>query len=75
MDIESFQIALGKKIKKIREGKGYTLEDLEFYTDIDSSDLNKIELGKRNITIKTLLKLSQGLEVHPKVLLDVEIQF
>lgn len=73
MDIESFQIALGKKIKKIREEKGYTLEDLEFYTDIDSSDLNKIELGKRNITIKTLMKLSLGLEVHPKVLLDIEI--
>lgn len=75
MNLHDFQEAIGKNIIKTREQKGYTLEDLEFYTDIDSSDINKIELGKRNITIKTLLKLAKGLKVHPKVLLDIEIEF
>lgn len=67
---DEFLTKFGQKVREERESKGYTLDDLEFYTTIDSSDINKIELGQRNITLRSLLKISQGLNIHPKELFD-----
>lgn len=72
-DVEFLKVFLdrfGTKVKAIRESKNYTLDDLEFYTSIDSSDINKIELGQRNITLKSLLKIAKGLNVHPAELFN-----
>lgn len=63
----------GLLVKKQRELKKLTLEDLEFHTGIDSSDFNKIEQGKTNITFRTFLKVSLGLGIQPKELLDFKI--
>ncbi len=63
----------GLLVKKQRELKKLTLEDLEFHTGIDSSDFNKIEQGKTNITFRTFLKVSIGLGIQPKELLDFKI--
>ncbi|ROH97921.1 XRE family transcriptional regulator [Chryseobacterium daecheongense] len=52
-----------------------TLDDIEFLTGIDSSDINKYELGKINLTMKTLIKLSSALKVKPKDLLDFKFNF
>ena len=65
----------GLLVKKHRELKKYTLEDMEFHTGIDSSDFNKIEQGKTNITFRTFLKVCQGLGIQPKELLDFKIDF
>lgn len=70
--LNEFLIKFGEKVKKERESRGLTLDDLEFHSSIDSSDINKIELGQRNITLKSLLRISHGLKVHPKELLDIE---
>lgn len=63
----------GLLVKKQRELKKLTLEDLEFHTGIDSSDFNKIEQGKTNITFRTFLKVSIGLGIQPKELLDFKV--
>lgn len=68
--LEKFLKNFGKKVKEIRDLKNYTLDDMEFHTGIDSSDFNKIEQGKTNITFKTFIKVSKGLEIHPRELLD-----
>ncbi|MFT3918208.1 helix-turn-helix domain-containing protein [Cloacibacterium sp.] len=72
---EDFLIEIGKRIFQIRDKNKQTLDDIEFLTGIDSSDINKYELGKINLTIKTLLKLSVALKVNPKDLLDVNFDF
>ena len=54
-------------------GKNVTLQDMDFCTGIDFSNFNKIEQGKTNITFRTFLKIAKGLKVHPKKLLDFEI--
>lgn len=72
---EDFLIEIGKRISQIRDKNKQTLDDIEFLTGIDSSDINKYELGKINLTIKTLLKLSVALKVNPKDLLDVNFDF
>lgn len=44
--LKDFLAKFEQKVKCERELRGYTLDDLEFYTSIDSSDINKIELGQ-----------------------------
>lgn len=72
-EIQAFIKAFGQKVNYVREQKKCTLDDLEFYSNIDSSDLNKIELGKSNITMRTLFRLAKALGVHPKELFDFEM--
>ncbi|AUP81602.1 XRE family transcriptional regulator [Flavivirga eckloniae] len=70
--LNKFLIAFGKRVKELRESKNYTLEEIDALCDIDPSDFSKIEKGKTNITFRTLIKISNGLNVNPKELLDFE---
>lgn len=73
MDVtDDFLVELGKKITENRTKNGQTLDDIEFSTGIDSSDVNKYEKGKINITIKTLIKIADALGVSPKELFDFD---
>jgi transcriptional regulator with XRE-family HTH domain len=71
--LNQFLKEFGRNVKRERESKNLTLQDMEFHTGIDFSDFNKIEQGKTNITFRTFLKIANGLKVHPKKLLDFEI--
>lgn len=71
--LNEFLVKFGERVKKERESKGLTLDDLEFHSSIDSSDINKIELGQRNITFKSFLRIANGLKVTPQELLDFEL--
>ncbi|TJY32828.1 helix-turn-helix domain-containing protein [Pontimicrobium aquaticum] len=73
-ELNKFLGTFGKKVKELRENKNYTLEEMDALCDIDPSDFSKIEKGKTNITFRTLLKISQGLNLEPKELLDFEIE-
>ena len=76
MDIsEDFLIELGKRISEVRDSNKQTLHDIEFLTGIDSSDVNKYEQGKINLTIKTLLKLSIALNIEPKELINFKFDY
>ncbi|WDF45992.1 helix-turn-helix transcriptional regulator [Chryseobacterium sp. KACC 21268] len=72
---EDFLKEIGKKIFEIRTKNKQTLDDLEFLTGIDSSDISKYEQGKINLTIRTLVKLSQALMIHPQDLLKFNFDF
>jgi transcriptional regulator with XRE-family HTH domain len=56
-------IAIGKKIKSIREEKGLTQQNLADLCFFEKSNLCRIEAGKTNITIKNLYKISKALGV------------
>ena len=60
----------GKEVAKIREKKGISLRELQIKTSISYSALSRIEHGKVNITLLSLLDLADGLGVSPKKLLD-----
>ncbi|AYZ12738.1 XRE family transcriptional regulator [Chryseobacterium arthrosphaerae] len=72
---EDFLKEIGTKIYEIRIKNKQTLDDLEFITGIDSSDINKYEQGKINLTVRTLIKLAQSLKVHPKDLMNFTFDF
>lgn len=61
--------AIGLKIRALREAKGWTLEDTEEHGWHSWQQLQKIESG-RNVTVRTLIALSNLFGVHPSILLE-----
>lgn len=62
--------SIGKKIREFRHAKGFTQEELAFRADISSVYLRQIEKEERNPTISTVLKLCDGLTIHPSDLFE-----
>ncbi len=56
-------VALGNRIRQLREGKGWTQEKLAEHADIQRTYLAEIELGKRNPSLKHLTKLANAFHV------------
>lgn len=69
-----FRASFGLNLKRIRQSKGLSFRKLAQRCDIDYSNLNKIEKGKINISLSTILELAKGLEIHPKELFDFELE-
>lgn len=69
---KDLQKYIGRKISEIRLRNNQTQQDIEFLTGIDSAEVSKYESGKRNLTLKTLMKFASALQVHPKELFDFE---
>lgn len=63
---------LGQKIKQLRSEKNWTLRELEAYTNIDHSDLSKMESGYISPQILTLYKISQAFGITLSQLVDIE---
>ena len=64
---------LGKRIAFYRKQKGLTKAHLSYFAEIEESAVRRIEFGKTNPTFKTLLRISRGLEVPLKELVDLPI--
>jgi len=60
----------GKNLQKLRESKGLSLLAVSYNCAIDESKISKIEHGKFNITLRTIVELAKGLEVHPSELFE-----
>lgn len=72
MEEKEFLQNLGRKIRNLRDSREWTLYDLEARTNIDFSDISKLELGYTNSKIFTLYKLSQAFGISLSELLDIE---
>lgn len=57
-------VCLGRRIQSLRENRRMTQEDFEEKSGINARYLSAVECGKRNITIKTLEKIAEGLDVE-----------
>ena len=53
----------GNKLKALRTSKGFTLEQLAFEADIELSQVHRVEKGKINPTLTTLMALARGLNI------------
>ncbi len=67
------QAQFGEHLKKLREAKSLSLREMSYNCELDSSNISKIEHGKFNIGLATIVELAKGLNVHPKELLDFKI--
>lgn len=73
-EIEVLKVNFGKNLQKLRESKKLSLLKLSYNCSIDESKISKIEHGKHNITLSTIIELAKGLEIHPKKLLEFELE-
>jgi transcriptional regulator with XRE-family HTH domain len=62
----------GENLRKLRKQKKLSLRQMSYACSIDNSKIAKIEKGKINITITTLLQLALALETHPSSLLNYD---
>ena len=69
MDIK---IAVGKRIKELRNKLGISQEELADIAELDRTYITSVECGKRNISIVNVEKLANALNVSLSVFFDFE---
>lgn len=60
---------IGEKIRQIRSEKGINQLTLAKISRISNTYLSDIEVGRTTPSVRTLLKLSEALEVDPGIFL------
>ena len=67
-------VTFGANAKKIRESKGISQNDIAQETSLTKSDVDAIEMGRKNFAFTTLLELARGLGESPANMLDIEFE-
>lgn len=60
------------QIRKLREAKGLTLEQLARAVGTTNQQISHLELGKRQLTVAWLKKLAEPLGCHPWAIVEPE---
>jgi transcriptional regulator with XRE-family HTH domain len=60
----------GATIQQLRKSKQLTLRQVASACRLDNSKIAKIEDGKFNVSLSTIIELSRGLNVAPSSLLN-----
>ena len=60
---------IGNKIRTCRINKGFSIEYLANESEVDYSQLSRMELGKVNFSISILFKIANNLGIDAKDLL------
>lgn len=53
----------GAHVRKLRQEKGMTLEELAYASEIELSQVHRIEKGKQNLYLSTIDAIAKGLEI------------
>lgn len=70
--LKAFMEAFSENLIRLRKEKFDTMDEVAINSKFDSSNYNKLENGKGNPTIETLLKIASLLEINPKELFDFD---
>lgn len=66
---EKTLVRFAAHLKKLREGQGISIRELAARSDLEYSQVQRIEKGKVNIALTTLFALAEGLNLSPDILL------
>lgn len=64
------QMKFGENLQKLRIERKMSLREMAIKCDLDNSNMSKIENGKSNIQLSTLIELAKGLDIKPSQLLS-----
>lgn len=64
------QRAVGRNLRAYREGKGLSQEAFADELDVHRTYMGGIERGERNLTLKSLERIAEKLELDPLALLQ-----
>ncbi len=67
---DNFLKLLGRNLRRIRNDKGFTMENLANEADIEYRQLGRIERGEINTSVISLLRLAEVLKIDIKTLFD-----
>lgn len=63
---EEVLIKLGNRIKEVRIEKGLTARSVAHKSDMDENNYSRYEKGKVNLSLETLVRICNALEVEIK---------
>jgi transcriptional regulator with XRE-family HTH domain len=63
-------IAFGNNLRKLRQAKNLSMENLSYEADVDLSQIFRIEKGIINPTLSTLHAIAKALDLSLKELFD-----
>ena len=64
IDCQNIKTAFGEKLRSLRTSKGLSQEKLAELADLDRTYISSVELGKRNISIVNICRLSVALKIE-----------
>jgi len=64
--------SLGSRIRKLREERDISQQDLAALCNFEKSNMARIESGRTNPTFLTLYKISVALKVSLSLLIDID---
>lgn len=67
---ERILLKFAKQLTALREKAGISIRELAIRSDLEYSQVQRIEKGKVNFSYSTLIALAEGLEIAPSELLD-----
>lgn len=67
--MEDWRAIVGVNVRKRRQERGLTQEQLAFAAEIDLTYVGGIERGKRNPSVVVLARIAEALETNPSELL------
>ena len=62
-------IEFGLRLRKLRVQRGLSQEGLANRAGLDRTYISSCEAGKRNVTLRTIVRLACALEVEPSVMI------
>ena len=65
-----FLAKFGSTVRELRKTKGLSQEKLALEVGMDLTSINEIENGRRNPTLRTIVKIADALGVKPAELLS-----
>jgi predicted transcriptional regulator len=65
--------AFGKNLKLLIDERRLTPEDVAAIGNIETKQVYRAINAERSITLSTLVAIANGLDVHPKKLLDFDL--
>jgi transcriptional regulator with XRE-family HTH domain len=63
------QAVVGRNIRRIRDGRGLSQEELADELGVHRTFMGGVERGERNLTLRSVERLAGGLGVEPRLLL------
>ncbi|TGE09952.1 helix-turn-helix domain-containing protein [Hymenobacter fodinae] len=62
--------AFGIHIRKLREARGFSQQELADHADIAKATIQRIEQAKFSVTLDVLVSLAQALQIRLKDIMD-----
>ena len=62
--------AIGRNVSRLRRARGLSQEELAHAAELRQAYLSQLEAGKRNPTIRTLIRIAEALGVPLSGLID-----